>query len=100
MSGFDPDDPTMAMCIRCGQVFPAHDRCPHCRDLNVLVFEEDDPQRPGPWVFEVWQGERRGGAGSRPVFALGGFQTAADARARAYEFIRFVTQRISRGGVP
>ena len=96
-----PDDPAAPTCFRCAQIFRAGDRCAFCRDLHVLVFQDGHRPRAGGWGFEVWHGDERTGRGSQLLFAVGHFETAAQARIRAYEFIRrCVAHRLARGNHP
>ncbi len=94
MARASDDEPTLAVCIRCAQLFRARDRCPYCADLHIVVLEASDER--GPWRFEVWEGAKRSDDGGSRVVALDGFPAPAEAHARAHEFIRrFVAERIA-----
>jgi hypothetical protein len=85
------EDPTLVVCIRCAQRFPARSRCPHCADLAISILE-DDADAAVPWLFEVWQRPDDGAA--IRVAHVGGFRTRADADSHAREFLHhYVAQR-------
>jgi hypothetical protein len=93
----DRDDPTLAICIRCAQFFPARDRCPHCGKLHISIAEDAVDDSGGTWEIEVWEGESPLGERNR-LLLLGGFPSVAEATAQAHEFLRTVVQqRIDQG---
>jgi len=94
------DDCTLAICIRCAQLFPARATCPWCADLRVAVWEDaaaDDPA--AAWTFEIWrtpEGAAGDAAGPERVLIVHGFHDAAAAAAEAHEFVRrYVAERLA-----
>lgn len=92
----DPEptlEPTLALCIRCGQRFVPARACPHCADLHVRVFQQQD--RRDAWDVELWHRPSALTDSDELVVTMQGFPTFTDAKARGHEFLRrFVTERI------
>lgn len=90
----DPsEEPTLAVCIRCAQHFPARRSCPFCSDLRLVIREDSELEGRGRWRFELWQGPAR-------MMMLGGFTVLSEAQARGHEFLRhYVAERIAAASV-
>jgi hypothetical protein len=85
------DEPTLAICIRCGQSFVARSSCPYCEDLVIRIRETGDA---GGWMFQVSQ--RSTGAA---IVEVEGFASSAAAQGPAHEFVRrLVNEMVDRKG--
>jgi hypothetical protein len=85
----EDEDWTLAICIRCAQMFKAAlVACPYCADLVVTVRERAD-EVPPTWSCKIAD------AAGAPIAVFDGFASATDAQARAHEFVRrYVAQRL------
>lgn len=87
----EENDVTMAMCIRCAQLFVARGQCPYCSDLVLRIRASVD--EPGTWECEV---SLKIAENADVLALLGGYSSPMDAQARGHAFIRQVVQQLKR----
>jgi hypothetical protein len=86
----DDEDWTLAICIRCAQLYEAHlAHCPYCADLVVTVRNQATEGAPdADWSCQVRVVD------GPAVLRLDHSPTAQDAHDKAHEFLRrYVAQR-------
>lgn len=87
--GQDEDqDWTLALCIRCASLYPAHlERCPFCSDLVITVRNIADDDAPPDWSCKI---TGTGGV----ILRFDHARDAGYAHDKAHEFLRrYVAQR-------
>ena len=72
------DDPTLVICIRCTQRFPARVECPFCSDLSITTMADSEDRENGTWLFELL--EKPAPNALAVVARVGGFRDQAVGR--------------------